>query len=204
MFSNGSQPFPPPKLPLGVKPSISPPSVPSHIQRPEASMWPVKILDTGQMFGLIPKDGFEYLSATTTSQAGSYDAVSAIDRVNRWLHNGNYKCMQSVVFSWEGMSTGTWYETAGEKRVVIECRGDCRDIRYSLGARSSFPIKIDHFGLSQPMPVLHFKGPYLYGGYTVHWRFTRPTLVGDGPQIAIHMWSGDLFLGKEDVCQLDK
>lgn len=102
------------------------------------------------------------------------------------------------------MSTGTWYETAGEKRVVIECRGDCREVRYSLGARSSFSITIDHFGLSQPMPVLHFIGPYYADGYTVQRRFARSTPVGDGPPIAIHIWSGGLFLGEEDVCRLDK
>jgi hypothetical protein len=201
---NESQTFPPPKLPPGVKPSTSPPPAPGRIQRPEASMWPVRILNTGQGFGLIPKEGFEYLSETTTSRGGSFDAIPSIDRVNRWLHSSNYKCMQSIVFSWDGTSTGTWYETAGEKRVVIECRGDCREVRYSLGARSSFPITIDHFGLSQPMPVLHFIGPYYADGYTVQWRFTRPTLVGDGPQIAIHIWSGGLFLGEEDVCRLDK
>lgn len=166
-------------------------------------MRPVRILNTGQGVGLIPQEGFEYLTESANSGVGSHDTTSSIERVNRWLRSSNYKCMQSIEFSWEGTSTGTWYETTGEKRVVIECLGDCRGVRYAFGAWASYPITVDHFALSQPIPVLHFKGPYFSGGYTVKWRFTRPSSDGDGPPIAIHIWSGDLYLGKEDVCRLD-
>lgn len=180
----------PPSSSASHKPAASPLPGPVRTQRPEASMRPVRILNTGQMFSLIPKEGLEYLSDTGTSGEGSHAVIAPIDKISQWLFNDKYKCLNTLRASWSGTRAVISHETLGDKRAVIECRGDCSDIRYSLGVRALLPVTIDHFGLSQPMPVLHLHGPS-FGGFTVFWSFTRPNPVGNDPRIAVHVWSKD-------------
>lgn len=180
----------PPPAPSVQKPAASPLPAPVRSQRPEASMRLVRILHTGQMFSLIPKEGLEYLSETETSGEGRHAAIAPIDKISQWLFDDKYKCINTMRVSWNEASAVIQHTTLGDKRAVIECRGDCRDIRYGVGAQALLPVTIDHFGLSQPMPMLHLHGPS-FGGFTVVWSFKRPNPVGNDPQIAVHVWTKD-------------
>lgn len=188
---NAAPPGSSPSLtPSGQKPSASPLSAPIRTQRPEARMGPVTILNTGQMFSSIPKEGLEYLSETGMSGEGAQAAIAPIDKISQWLFDDKYKCINTMRVSWNGASAVIQHKTLGDKRAVIECHGDCRDIRYSVGAQALLPVIIDHFGLSQPMPVLHLHGPS-FGGFTVVLSFKRLNPVGKDPRIAVHMWTKD-------------
>lgn len=181
------------------KPAASPLPAPARTRRPEASMRPVRILNTGQMFSLIPKDGMEYLSEVGTETGGSHAAIAPIDQISQWLFDQKYKCINTMQVPWTGAQAVIRHQTLGDKRAVIECRGDCQDIRYGLGAQAILPVTIDHFGLSQPLPVLHLHGPS-FGGYTAIWTFNRPNPVGGEPRMFVHVWSKD-FGDAGDGCQ---
>lgn len=188
----------PPSSSAAHKPAASPLPAPARTQRPEASIHPVRILSTGR-FSLIPKDGMEYLSEIGTEAGGSHAAISPIDRISQWLFDQKFKCINTMRIRWDGTQAMIQDKTLGDKRAVIECRGDCRDVRYGLSVYAGLPVTIDHFGLSQPLPVLHLRG---MGGYTVDWIFNRPNSVGGEPRMFVHIWSND-FGDSGDGCRFD-
>jgi hypothetical protein len=164
-------------------------------------MYPVKILHTGQGLSLIPQGGMEYLSEGGSGGGGRHADIDPIDRISQHLFDQKYKCLSTMHVLWSGTQAIIEHKTFGDKRAVIECRGDCREIRYRVGARALLPVTIEHFGLSQPLPMLHLRGPSV-GGYTVLWTFLRPNSVGAEPKMFVHEWSngfGDYGRG----CQFD-
>lgn len=189
-YRDAVQPPSPTPTTTAKKPSATPLPAPVGTQRPEAGKRPVRIFNSGQALSLVPKEGFEYLDDGVRSQANGSSDIASIDKVSQWLFDQKYKCLQTIRITWSGTSSTIQQQTLGDKRAVIECRGDCREIRYNVGAQAILAVTIDHFGLSQPIPVLHLQGPS-FGGYRVVWSFTRPNPVGDGPRIALHIWSKD-------------
>lgn len=116
--------------------------------------------------------------------------IGSIDRVSQWLYENKFKCVHTLRISWNQEKASANDKYFGTKRVVIECRGDCRDVHYTVSAQSLLGVVIDHFGLSQPIPVLQFQGPSL-GAYNVQWTFTRTSAADNNPSISIHSWTND-------------
>jgi len=192
-------------MPLGCSPKEVQPSSasPAEVRKPPASPFsgsssdgleqseqPVQIFNSGQMSSKIPAGGFQYQDATTLSQESAPSPIAPVDRTSQWLHDQNYKCLKTLRVSWRGKHARVQYDTRGDKRVVLECQGNCRNLYYTVVGRALTPVTIEHFGQSQPLPMVHLRGPSV-GGYTVTWGFAQYNAAGKEPKVALHLWSND-------------
>lgn len=193
---------------LGVFLSCSTPSTsdvqptsPPVVQKPPATPFPSQqasgpgeetrssqIFNSGQLSSTIPAEGFAYQDANTLSHETEPSTIPLVDRVSQWLFDQKYKCLETYQVKWQGRKARIQYQSQGEKRAVLECRKNCRNLYYTFAAQALTPVTIDHLGTSHPLPIFHLRGP-LWGGYTVYWGFTQYNSAGKEPQVAIHVWS---------------
>ena len=136
-----------------------------------------------------PPSGFEYLDATMIHEGDGDHKSASIDDVFRWLRRDKFHCVVSNDVHWSG-STGTARgRQFATKRYVIECRGQCQGVRYGF-TRGTSPTRprVQHFGVSQPYPVLEFEST-LFGYDDFDWRFSREHVTEAPPRIRIYTWS---------------
>ena len=108
-----------------------------------------------------------------------------IGEVFQWLKDDNYKCIDVRTVSWQANSGSASGRQFGKKRYLIECRGDCRGIRYQTirdGADRKF-----HYGMSKGFPVIHQQTDF-FTYWDFQWRFTRASTDRPAPTIRIYTW----------------
>jgi hypothetical protein len=146
--------------------------------------------------------GFVYIDAAIMNGANGNLEVTPVEEVFQWLYDAKNKCLGTAQVQWRGAEGRAEGRQFGTKRFVIDCRGDCRDIHYRINGRLS-DTEQWHYGLSQPVPVLHLKSNDILAYHDFTWVFTRGSGASEQPPvIRIHSWSnttGD-YGGK---CQLD-
>jgi hypothetical protein len=136
---------------------------------------------------------FEYVDATMTGAVKLED--DPIGEVFQWLKDDNYKCIDVRTVLWRGSTGNTTGRQFGKKRYLIECRGDCRGIRYEAirdGAYQKF-----HCGTSKAFPVIHQETDlFVYRDF--QWRFSRAASDGPPPTIRIYTWGVGADYGPTD------
>jgi hypothetical protein len=133
---------------------------------------------------------FEYVDATMTGAVKLED--DPIGEVFQWLKDDNYTCIDVRTVLWRadvGSASGRQF---GKKRYLIECRGDCRGVRYQTirdGAYQKF-----HYGTSKAFPVIHQQTDFaVYRDF--QWRFTRPRTDQPAPTVRIYTWGAGADYG---------
>jgi len=114
-----------------------------------------------------------------------------IDDVIDWLKAQDFSCLGTKVVHWnaDGTQAVTGDRNDVRERYVIECDGDCKGLRY-LPALSA---TMNHFGATQPVPVMEFKGIWL-GGQDFQWKFSRPRTSTPPPEVFVHRWTSAKIL----------
>lgn len=142
----------------------------------------------GSTSGGVPtKNDFVYIDAVI-AQGGNGNLESLpVEQVFQWLYDSKFKCLSTTFVSWragEGSAAATQF---GTKRFVIDCRGNCRGLRYRVTGRAD--AQPWHYGLSQPVPVINMKS-YGLGTNEFNWVFTNAT--GGSPSVRVHAWSSSV------------
>jgi hypothetical protein len=143
---------------------------------------------------------FEYWDTALSDAPGTVRESEPIDEVIDWLRKEKFSCMDTAHVSW---NPGGTRGSAGDvvlvrERYVIECTGDCRNVRYLPGVNAS----VLHFGTLMPAPVLEIKSPWL-GGSRFRWDFIRDNSTATPPDIYIHRWTASTFNDK-GACRAPK
>lgn len=132
--------------------------------------------------------GIEYWDAAL-EQGRAPRESEPIDDVIDWVKRQGYFCIASYRASWD--SSGTQASAMGKvdtrHRMVIECSGNCKGLRYLIMTDS----QLFGFGKQQPMPVFELRTTRL-GGTHVTWQFRR-TADGPPPAVYVHQWAGNGF-----------
>lgn len=132
--------------------------------------------------------GTEYWDATL-EQGRAPRESEPIDDVIDWIKRQGYFCIASYRVSWDG--SGTQASARGKvdtrHRMVIECSGNCKGLRYLIQTDS----QLFAFGKRQPMPVIELRTTW-FGGTHVTWQFRR-TADGPPPAVYVHQWAGNGF-----------
>ena len=79
----------------------------------------------------------------------------------------------------EGTTPAEHFDT---KWHVIECRGNCKGLRYKIDIPYGV---VFHYGLSTAVPILMIRSPVR----ELTWHFTRADTEGPAPEVRVHTWS---------------
>ncbi len=112
--------------------------------------------------------------------------VEPIEEVNSWLFQSGYKCIASQSTSFSASTRPRLqFNTFGNKRYVIFCRGECQNLTYRFATRGT----VIHMGKSQPVPVVQFV-PSDIGRGDVPFEFLsdNPNAAGT---VTVSQWSPD-------------
>jgi len=137
--------------------------------------------------------GVEYWDASLEEAASGKRVLreaEPIDDVIEWLKRQNYSCVGSQHITWNADGTrGTAQDRVGTRETyVIECGGDCRELRYMPMTDAN----IYHLGRARPVPVIQMRNVAWAGGTVLQWVFTRPS-GGPPPNIYVHHWNATGF-----------
>jgi hypothetical protein len=123
-----------------------------------------------------------------------------IDDVIDWLKAQDFSCLGTRHVSWSSDGTqGTANDRVDvRERYVIECTGDCSGLHYMPYVQAT----IFHFGATQPVPVMEFKGIW-FGGTNFQWRFTKTPGSKSPPDVYVHRWSSAKMLSGQN-CRAPK
>ena len=147
------------------------------------------------------KGTFEYLDAAMSDGLGSVRESEPIDDVFDRMAGDKLSCIGTSHVSWD--ATGTKGTAADRvyvtERFVIECDGDCRNVRYTPRVDGV----VLHFGLTTPVPVLQIKTT-IAGGNAFRWEFTRVAGPHPPPDISVHQWSASKFNNGSPGCRPPK
>ncbi|MGE3177345.1 MAG: hypothetical protein AB7O32_07735 [Vicinamibacterales bacterium] len=135
---------------------------------------------------LITNDLVYIDAAIASGQPGNLETLP-VEEVFQWLYDEKFKCLQTGRVVWVGREGQASAVQFGTKRFVIDCRGDCRGIRYRVGGNPG-RRQVWHYGLSRPVPVIQAKSTVL-SQHPFTWVFSRDTAAGTPPDIRVHSWS---------------
>jgi hypothetical protein len=144
-------------------------------------------VEGSQSGGPPTRNDYVYIDAVI-AQGGDGNIESLpVEHVFQWLNDSKFKCLSTTFVTWgaggEGMAQARQF---GTKRFVIDCRGNCRGIRYRVNGRTN--AEPWHYGLSQPVPVINMRSTAL-GTYDFAFVFTRANATGPEPTVRVHAWS---------------
>lgn len=131
---------------------------------------------------------FEYLDFRMTGGQAPEDGTTPMEVLLQAFLDENFKCLTTQRVSWRGVQGSASDRQFGDKRYVIDCRGDCRGVHYSLVRMGGV---VTHHALTQPYPVIHIRTS-LWNYSDFSWTFTRAEAKGPPPEIRIHTWSQGL------------
>jgi hypothetical protein len=171
----------------------------ARTSRPENVVNRIRVFDSRSAQFRMPPEGFDYPQPFGSIHWTDADVKTAFQRIHQWMSTEGFSCLWSFRMSWQGMESIYQLDLSHEVRAVIECRGDCRGVRYKASMESQWPMAIDFFGRTHPLPVLEFQGQAAVQvegyqqkrglfGYQVVWRFSRPDPRRADPDIRISLW----------------
>ncbi len=134
-----------------------------------------------------PPGGFEYFDAKMSPKGWERADIEPVDSVSDTLKSSKMKCLMTKHVAWNGQVGSASGRVWANKTYVIDCRGDCSKIRYSLSGTGAI---VTHHGQSLPVPVLQLRGGFAEVDF--RWRFTRDPEHGSPPRILIHTWTHTL------------
>jgi hypothetical protein len=143
-------------------------------------------VEGSQSGGPPTKNDFVYIDAVIAKGGEGNLESLPVEHVFQWLYDSKFKCLSTTFAAWsagEGTARATQF---GTKRFVIDCRGNCRGLRYRVSGRAD--AQPWHYGLSQPVPVINMKSNGL-GTNDFSFVFTRANAVGPSPTVRVHAWS---------------
>ena len=133
----------------------------------------------------------EYWDSSMDSAPGKARESEPIDDVIDWLKSQDFWCLGTQHVTWNADGTQGIASDRNDvrERYVIECDGDCRDLRYLPALQAT----MFHFAATQPVPVMEFKGIW-FGGQNFKWQFTRARTSAPPPDVYVHRWSSAKIL----------
>jgi hypothetical protein len=149
--------------------------------------------------GVPTKNDYAYVDADIANGGTGNQIALPVEQVFQWLADAKFKCLSTTQVVWNGSDGSAAAVQFGTKRFVIDCRGNCRGLRYRINGRTN--AQTWHYGLSREVPVLNLRSTDL-ATHNFSWVFTRPGASGPPPVVRIHSWSntfGDYGPG----CRID-
>ena len=134
----------------------------------------------------------EYWDSSMDSAPGKARESEPIDDVIDWLKSQDFWCLGTQHVNWNAdgtKGTASGHRNDVRERYVIECDGDCRELRYLPALQAT----MFHFAATQPVPVMEFKGIW-FGGQNFQWQFSRPKTSTPPPDVYVHRWSSAKIL----------
>jgi hypothetical protein len=150
---------------------------------------PVELSASG---GAVTENRFDYYDATfaDTPAPGLAVGIRPIDDVHQWFYENGHKCLSTRQAFWRsGVATATT-EIFGRKSYVLECRGECRNLQYSMLMRTNNLMGgTHHGGKSRAYPVITVNAS-VWTQSTIDFQFKYATSAPARPaDIRVHTWS---------------
>ena len=156
-------------------------------------------VEGSQSGGVPTKNDYVYVDAVIAKGGNGNLETLPVEQVFQWLFDAKFKCLSTTHVVWRGLEGSAAAVQFGTKRFVIDCRGNCRGLRYRVNGRTD--AQWWHYGLSQPVPVVNLKSNDLSTN-NFSWIFKRDSSTDQAPVVRIHAWSsivGDYGPG----CKID-
>lgn len=124
----------------------------------------------------------EYVDARLTPAGWSNLEVEPIDEAHEKIRHAGMKCIATSIVRWRGTQGTAPANHFSTKWHVIECRGNCKGLRYEIDARVGL---LTHYGITTAVPVILIRSPM----DNLTWHFTKPIEQGPPPEVRVHTWT---------------